>query len=247
VPRRLLLANILLGVVGAVLVAALIREGSAARPLPPAPALRASQPSPTSSPALAARSAPVTAYGVIATKNLFSPTRSEVTAAVAPAVGPKPVLHGVKIDGERSRAYLEDPVAKRVFGYAVGDPIGGGRLLAISPDRVAISRPEGTVEVLLQDPSKPKPPPAPTAGSPGAAPSTSGAPAAVVPTPGAPAAVVPSAPAPGTPPSTPGAPAAVVPPAPGSAAGQQVESAPSQPPPPVPATNPRPKRRLQPQ
>jgi hypothetical protein len=222
VPRRLLLLNILLGVVGAVLAAALIREVSAARPLPPAPALRASQPSP-SPPAPAARPAPITAYGVIATKNLFSPTRSEVTVAVPPAAGPKPVLHGVKIDGEKSRAYLEDPVAKRVFGYAVGDPIGGGHLQAISPDRVAISRPEGTVEVLLQDPSKPKPPPAPTAGSPGATP------------------VPVTAPAPGTPPSTPGAPAALVPPAPGPAGGQRVESAPSQPLPPVPAT---PKRRL---
>jgi len=222
VPRRLQLLNILLGVVGAVLAAALIREVSAARPLPPAPALRASQPSP-SPPAPAARPAPITAYGVIATKNLFSPTRSEVTVAVPPAAGPKPVLHGVKIDGEKSRAYLEDPVAKRVFGYAVGDPIGGGHLQAISPDRVAISRPEGTVEVLLQDPSKPKPPPAPTAGSPGATP------------------VPVTAPAPGTPPSTPGAPAALVPPAPGPAGGQRVESAPSQPLPPVPAT---PKRRL---
>jgi len=226
VPRRLLLGNILLGVVGAVSVAALIREVGAARPLPPAPALRASQPSPTSPPAPAARPEPITAYGVIATKNLFSPTRSEVTVAVPPAAGPKPVLHGVMIDGEKSRAYLEDPVAKRVFGYAVGDPIGGGRLQAIGPDRVAISRPEGTVEVLLQDPSKPKPPPAPTAGSPGASP------------------VPVTAPAPGTPPSTPAAPAAAVPSVPGSAGGQRVESAPSQPPPPVPATNPRPKRRL---
>jgi hypothetical protein len=227
VPRRLLLLNILLGVVGAVLAAALIREVSAARPLPPAPALRASQPSPTSPPAPAARPAPITAYGVIATKNLFSPTRSEVTVAVPPAAGPKPVLHGVKIDGEKSRAYLEDPVAKRVFGYAVGDPIGGGHLQAISPDRVAISRPEGTVEVLLQDPSKPKPPPAPTAGSPGATP------------------VPVTAPASGTPPSTPGAPAAVVPLATGPAGGQLVESAPSQPPPPVPANISRPKRLLQ--
>jgi len=226
VPRRLQLLNILLGVVGAVLAAALIREVSAARPLPPAPALRASQPSP-SPPAPAARPAPITAYGVIATKNLFSPTRSEVTVAVPPAAGPKPVLHGVKIDGEKSRAYLEDPVAKRVFGYAVGDPIGGGRLQAISPDRVAISRPEGTLEVLLQDPSKPKPPPAPTAGSPGASPGPV------------------TAPAPGTPPATPGAPAAVVLPSPGSAGGQRVESAPAQPPPPVPANISRPKRRLQ--
>ncbi|HEU5217949.1 MAG TPA: hypothetical protein VFU23_04780, partial [Gemmatimonadales bacterium] len=118
------------------------------------------------------------------------------------------------IDGEKSRAYLEDPVAKRVFGYAVGDPIGGGRLQEISPDRVVIARPEGTVEVLLQDPSKPKPP-AP-AGSPG-----------VSPTPV-------TAPAPGVLPAAPGAPAAGVPPAPGSTSSPQVENAPPQSPPAAP-------------
>jgi hypothetical protein len=61
------------------------------------------------------------------------------------------------IDGDKSRAYLEEPPAKRVFGYAVGDTIAGGRLDSIRPDRVVIARPEGPVEVLLHDPSKPKP------------------------------------------------------------------------------------------
>jgi len=128
------------------------------------------------------------------------------------------VLHGVMIDGEKSRAYLEDPVAKRVFGYAVGDPIGGGRLQEISPDRVLIARPEGTVEVLLRDPSKPKPAPA---GPPGVPP----APVA--------------APAPGVLGSTPGAAAAVMAPARGSTSGQQVENAPPQSPPTAPAPPPR--------
>lgn len=216
--RSLLLVNIALGLVGSLLVIGLIREVITARPLPPPPAPRASQPVLASSLATVGQPAVTSAFGVVVTKNLFSPARSEVTVSASTAAAPKAVLHGVMIDGEKRRAYLEDPVAKRVFGYAVGDPIGGGRLQEISPDRVVIARPEGTVEVLLQDPSKPKPP-AP-AGSPG-----------VSPTPV-------TAPAPGVLPAAPGAPAAVVPPAPGSTSGPQVENAPPQPPPTAPAPPP---------
>jgi hypothetical protein len=74
----------------------------------------------------------------------------------APPAGPKPVLHGVLVDGEQSRAYLEDPVAKRVFGYTIGDTIGGGRLEQISEGGVVIRRADGPIEVILQDPTKPK-------------------------------------------------------------------------------------------
>jgi hypothetical protein len=61
------------------------------------------------------------------------------------------------MDGPKSRAYLEDPAVKRTFGYSIGDAIGGGRVQSISQDRVVIARPDGLVEVLLQDPAKPKP------------------------------------------------------------------------------------------
>jgi hypothetical protein len=87
---------------------------------------------------------------------------------IAPVLaGVKSILHGVVIDGARSRAYLDDPVAKRVFGYAVGDTVAGGRLERILDDRVVIRGPAGVVEVLLQDPTKPQeegpvPVPAPT-------------------------------------------------------------------------------------
>jgi hypothetical protein len=214
VRRSLMLVNIALGVVGSLLVIGLIREVIAARPLPPPPVLRATQPAPASPPAPAGQPAAISAFGVIATKNLFSPARSEVTVTAPMAAAPKPVLHGVVIDGKKSRAFLEDPVAKRVFGYAVGDPIGGGRLQEISPDRVVIARPEGTVEVLLQDPSKPKP--TAPAGSPGLSP------------------IPVTAPAPGVLPATLGAPAAVVAPAPGSTSSPQVENAPPQSPPAAP-------------
>jgi hypothetical protein len=101
---------------------------------------------------------------VIAARNLFSASRGEV-AVIAPALaGPKPVLHGVVVDGDRSRAYLDDPVAKRVFGYAVGDPVAGGRLEQIQDDRVKIRQPDGVMEILLKDPAKPQvEPPTPAA------------------------------------------------------------------------------------
>ena len=91
------------------------------------------------------------------------------------------------MDGPKSRAYLEDPVVKRTFGYAVGDTLGGGRVESIAADRVVIGRGDGSVEVLLHDPSKPRPtPPAPgpAGGAPaGAAPSgTATTPSATPPT-----------------------------------------------------------------
>ena len=101
------------------------------------------------------------AFAVIAAQNLFNPGRSE-TVAVAVSVA-KPILHGVGIHGAQSRAYLEDPTAKRVAGYSVGDTMGGGKIQKIAADRVVIARPEGLIEVLLQDPSKPRPAPAATA------------------------------------------------------------------------------------
>jgi len=162
-PRRLLILNILLGALSCFFAVVLIREVLVVPPLPPPPVLRPapspSPPLPTTAPEAAA------AYGAIAAKNLFSPSRSEMIGDALVA-GPTPVLHGVVMNGEKTRAYLEDPVTKRIMGYAVGDSIGGGRLQAIRSDRVLIGRPHGTVEVLLQDPSKPKPAaPLPSVGS----------------------------------------------------------------------------------
>ena len=163
--RRLLIVNVLVGALGCLFAAGLIRELGAGDPLPPAPAPRASQSIPEAGAAAAGQPVPIVTYHTIATKNLFNPGRSEVTVANVAPPGPKPVLHGVMLDGPKSRAYLEEPPAKRVFGYAVGDAVAGGRLDSIGPDRVVITRPEGLVEVLLHDPSKPKPV-APAAASP---------------------------------------------------------------------------------
>jgi len=172
-PLRML--NIALAIGGCLLAAALTRELVAAHPLPSPPVPRATRAVATAPPPSASAPPSTAGYGVITTKNLFSASRSETAAGPVAAAGPKPVLHGVVLDGPKSRAYLEDPLVKRTFGYAVGDTLGGGRVESIAADRVVIGRGDGSVEVLLRDPSKPRPtPPAPgpAGGAPaGAAPS----------------------------------------------------------------------------
>ena len=190
--RRLLVINVALGIVSVVLAVGIFRTLLAKRPLPPPPAPRAvSAPAPAA-PAAAGDVGP-SAYEVIAARTLFNPSRSETTAAVVAPAAPvaKPILHGVVVDGAKSRAFLEDPAFKRVAGYSVGDAVGGGTIQKIADDRVVIVRPEGPFEVLLQDPSKPRPAPvatvaqagpaqagAPQAGAPQAGPAQAGAPQA---------------------------------------------------------------------
>ena len=151
--RRLLVINVALGMVSVVLTVGIFRTLLVKRPLPPPSAPRA-----VSAPASAATTADGDAgravYTVIAARNLFNPSRSETAAAAAPVE--KPILHGVVMVGAKSRAFLEDPVLKRVAGYSVGDKVGGGTIQKIADDRVVIARPGGLLEVLLQDPSKPR-------------------------------------------------------------------------------------------
>jgi len=158
--QRLLVLNVVLGLVSLAFAVGIVRTLVVKHPIPSAAAPRPmAAPAPPAVPS-AADPGPDT-YAVIAAQNLFNPARSETATATAVAVV-KPILHGVVIQGGTSRAYLEDPTAKRVSGYSLGDTIGGGKIQRIADDRVLIVRPEGMVEVLLQDPSKPRP--TPTAG-----------------------------------------------------------------------------------
>ena len=108
------------------------------------------------------------AYGAIASRNLFSPDRTEAplagSAATALAALPKPSLHGVILRDGAPMAYLEDPLTKRVAGYRVGDAVAGGTLQSISEDRAILVRPEGQVDVRLHDPSRPRPAAPPASG-----------------------------------------------------------------------------------
>src|SRR6266511_4748443 len=159
-PRRLLVLNTVLGIVSLAFAVGTVRTLLAKHPMPVAAAGRPA-PAPQSVATAAGADSGPEAYGVIAAQNLFNPARSETATAAAVAVV-KPILHGIVIDGSKSRAFLEDPTVKRVGGYSVGDSVSGGKIQKIADDRVVIARPEGMVEVLLQDPSKPRPAPTPT-------------------------------------------------------------------------------------
>src|SRR5438093_9325233 len=169
-PRRLLLINVVLAAVSVLCIVLIVKQLLTARP-PAAPRGRpavgaSAATAPAGDPRL-----PPQAYNVIASRNLFSPTRSETAgpaiAGGAPVMVAKPALHGVVLREGSPIAYLEDPLTKRIAGYRLGDPIAGGTVQTISADAVVISRPDGMVDVRLRDPSKPRPAPPQPSGQPG--------------------------------------------------------------------------------
>ena len=184
--RRLVILDVVFGLVSLALALGVVRTLVVTRPLPLPASVPARPATPTSIAAPSAPAAPED-YAPIVAQNPFNPGRSG-TATAAPADFFKPILHGIVIDGTTRRAFLEDPVARCVGGYSLGDVVVGGTVSRIADDRVVIARPEGLVEVLLQDPSKPRSTPA-TQGAPAATPvvrqdtSTSSRPAVVDPRP----------------------------------------------------------------
>jgi hypothetical protein len=173
VARRLLLLADLVLVGLAIFLGVRLYQAWTARPptAPPEPtaAVTAEAPAPA---APEAAPAPLSAYAVVAERNLFSPTRTEVvaepprTAAGTPPAppAPKPRLYGVvQLPDGRSRAYLEDVQRRRVFAYSVGDTVGDARVEQIRSDRVILRRGTETFEVLLHDPTKPRPSAPPSA------------------------------------------------------------------------------------
>ncbi len=140
----------------------------------PAPASRsASRPTTPARDVVPKRPLPADSYDTLISRNLFSPTRTETGAASASASAPgapTPALYGVVLRDDAPIAYLEDPATKRVAGYHTGDAIAGGTIGLIAADHVVLLRPEGRVEVRLNDPSKPRPPAPPLSSAAGRAP-----------------------------------------------------------------------------
>src|SRR6266481_9495919 len=142
-PRRLLAINVVLACVAILCVALIVKQLATSRP--PAAARGRAPVGSSANPAPAGDSKlPPQAYNVIATRNLFSPTRSETSgpgiAGSAPVLVAKPALHGVVLREGSPIAYLEDPLTKRIAGYRLGDPIAGGTVQTISADAVVIAR-----------------------------------------------------------------------------------------------------------
>ena len=145
IPRTLAAVNLALAAVAALLVLYIGRQFVAPTSLPVG-GRRAAAPTASAAAIETARS-PASAYNVVASRNLFSPTRTE-----APSSG---VI-----------AYLEDPTTKRVAGYRVGDRILGGTVQSIKVDAVTIDAPGGAMDVRLHDPGRPRATPATAAGTP---------------------------------------------------------------------------------
>ena len=169
--RLLLLADALLLVVAAFLGVRLYVVWTARGPAPPTEPSASAAAEVAAPPPAVAPGPPLTAYNVVAERNLFSPTRSETapepprSAGLTPVAppAPKPRLYGVVILAEgRGRAYLEDVQRRKVFSYSVGDLVGDARLEQIKADRVVLRRGGETFEVLLNDPAKPRQPTPPS-------------------------------------------------------------------------------------
>jgi type II secretory pathway component PulC len=97
-------------------------------------------------------------YDVIATRNLFHPSRSEPTSSEAKApllpAAPTLALYGVAISDDTRVAFVQDLVTKQILGYKTGDKLAGGQVERIEPDRVVIRRADGPIEVLLHQPKE---------------------------------------------------------------------------------------------
>ncbi|HEY7366092.1 MAG TPA: hypothetical protein VIE37_18485 [Methylomirabilota bacterium] len=191
--RRALTLNVVLGAIAVALAAYIGWE--LFRPAPPdGPSARSKAGAPAPVAAVPARPAPEPAgsWSVIASRNPFSPSRSEapLTAALAgPALNvPKPNLYGIVLKEGAPFAYIEDPVTKRVAAYRIGDAVAGGTVQKIARDGIMLARPEGVIDVRLHDPGKPRPPVPPPTASAGPSPATPPLPGVVPPaaTPGPP-------------------------------------------------------------
>jgi hypothetical protein len=203
--RTLAAVNLVLAALAVLLVLYIGRQFVAPTPLPVGGRRAA-----TAAPAAAIETVrpPAAAYNVVASRNLFSPTRTEAPSSSVIAAAPvvKPNLFGVVVRDSGSIAYLEDPTTKRVAGYRVGDRILGGTVQSIKADAVTIDAPGGAMDVRLHDPGRPRATPATAAGAP--QPSVAPALPGVIPPAAPPPATMPPAtaaqppPQPGQPPAT---------------------------------------------
>src|SRR5215472_17220031 len=168
-----ILANTALGIASLVFALGIF---GAVRHIPPVPTPRGGKLVHASAVSVSqgAKDEEASAYPEIALGNLFDPQRMSGAPRAGEATMPSTdlVLQGVVVEGGRGRAFLEEPSTKRVAAFSVGDSVPGGVIEKISDDRVVIAGPGGLREVLLRDPSKPRPVLAAAVTTPSAAPAT---------------------------------------------------------------------------
>lgn len=79
----------------------------------------------------------------------FDPTAPPPMATLSAASGParSPQLEWVRVDGQRSVAWYAGTTVR------LGDPVDGGRLVAVHEDRIVIAGSQGRRVVYLIDPA----------------------------------------------------------------------------------------------
>lgn len=155
--KRLLLVNLLLLVLSGFFAARLVWTVWR-QPPPPQFSVPPSQVSPiraTIEDGAPGNRPPLETYRVVATRNLFSPNRSDSGVQAGMPASPL-FLYGVVIGGGVRVAYLENPVTKRLAEYRVGDPVAGGQLDQIEADHVVVRQGGVPLTVMLRDPRKPQ-------------------------------------------------------------------------------------------
>lgn len=88
---------------------------------------------------------PLEAYAVISDRNIFA---TGTTAAATPAV----ILRGVGLYAGETRAVVEDATTHEQRLVRVGDPLGDGRVAAITWDRLTLHRDGADVSLALAPP-----------------------------------------------------------------------------------------------
>jgi hypothetical protein len=111
---------------------------------------------------------PDSTYGMVAEKNLFSSSRTEVLPvkgnAGPPKIAQQPIfLYGVVLAGDRKQALISNPESGPDAGkkgnrgkwIKAGDTLGSFTVSDIRKDRIILTEGANTHEILLFDPNKP--------------------------------------------------------------------------------------------
>lgn len=104
---------------------------------------------------------------IISERNIFSPERKDYpvpsgTEGKKPIVRPQVILYGVTMAGDYQSASISNPGRalrkgeREAMTLKIGDKVGEYKLSKILPDRIELEAIQGSFEVLLYDPNKPK-------------------------------------------------------------------------------------------
>ncbi len=137
-------------------------------PIPEIPSAKGAEKAPAGKGIVERTMPPDSAFSLVAEKNLFSQSRSEIVPEKAKA-GPLKIsekqifLYGIMAAGDRKKALINNPepaaapgkAAPRDKWVAVGDSVGAFSVTEIRKDRIVLADGASSHEILLFDKNKP--------------------------------------------------------------------------------------------